>query len=310
MPDRRNQQARSRTLGEALEGRTTIAHPVPRPLDTHIVVSERPGPLMPDLNEGLEIGVILHGTQERHWQDFVGTFGPGDVWFCKPLEPHAWRFVTETGVSVSLVFAMEFLGEEVLGDMPWLTLFSVPVVHRPRVTDATMRRMVLAVGEEMRREIEERPHAWMAALRVCLLRFLLTVGRDWAPPDGFADRSGALPRNMKRIMPALDALRDSAAVRPTLREAAAACGLSAAQFNRVFRKTMGTSFSEFALRSRVSAAARYLLTTDLTTETIAEHTGFADHSHLHRMFVRHYRCTPRQYRLRRGSLSDRAGAPR
>jgi len=33
-------------------------------------------------------------------------------------------------------------------------------------------------------------------------------------------------------------------------------------------------------------------------EAIARNAGFVDGSHLHRAFVRHYGCTPREYRAR------------
>ncbi len=289
-----------------LEDEATVAHPLPRPVNTHVTISEAPMALRPDLNEGLEVGIVLAGTQERQWQDHSCLLSVGDAWLCSMLEPHAWRSIEDQGVSVSLVFAPEFLGEEVVGDLPWLTLFTVPVAQRPRVANAAVRRTVLAIGEEMRQEIEEQRRGWMTALRVCLLRLLLTIGRDWEPPKRHADRSQALPRSLRNIMPVLHAVQADATTRLSVPEAARACGLSAAQFSRIFRSLMGTSFGEFVLRSRVSAAARYLLTTELTTESIAAQTGFADHSHLHRVFVRYYRCTPRQYRLHAGLVGSRA----
>lgn len=281
------------------------AHPLPRPLNTHVTISEAPMSLRPDLNEGLEVGIVLEGSQERQWQDYSCMLNAGEVWLCSMLEPHAWRTTGDRGVSVSLVFAPEFLGGEVMGDLPWLALFGVPVAQRPRVADAAMRATVLRIGEEMRGEIEEQRRGWMTALRVCLLRLLLTIGRDWQPPSEYAGRWQAPPRSLQRIMPVLHAIQADVTARRSVQQAAEACGLSTPQFARVFRQLMGTSLGEFTLRSRVSAAARYLLTTDLTTERIAEQTGFVDHSHLHRVFVRYYRCTPRQYRLRAGLPGNR-----
>jgi AraC-like DNA-binding protein len=285
----------------------TVAHPLPRPLNTHVTVSDAPMALRPDLNEGLEVGIVLAGSQERQWQDYSCLLGTGDAWLCNMLEPHAWRPTGRRGTSVSLVFAPEFLGEEVVGDLPWLTLFTVPVAQRPRVAGAAMRRAVLAIGEEMRQEIEEQRRGWMTALRVCLLRLLLIIGRDWELPSERGDCSQARPRSLRSIMPVLHAVQADVTARLSVPEAAHVCGLSVAQFNRIFRSFMGTSFGEFVLRSRVSAAARYLLSTELTTESIAAQTGFADHSHLHRVFVRYYHCTPRQFRLHAGLVGSRGG---
>lgn len=277
-----------------------VASRVPHPLGAFVVYSpDVMASLRPDLNDGLEIGIVLDGWQERQWQDYTATFGPGDVWFGGVLEPHAWRFAVP-GASVSLEFLPSFLGDDPLGGLPWLSFFTVPVVQRPRTTDAHMRREVLAIGEEIRRETEERPHGWVAALKVSLLRLLVVTGRDWSPPEGYADADQVLPRDLQRLRPALEALQADLTARLGVETAAAACGLSVAHFNRLFRRILGTTFSEFALRARVAAAAEYLLRTDLTTSDIAARVGFSDHSHLHRMFLRYYRCTPRHYRLRRG----------
>ena len=59
---------------------------------------------------------------------------------------------------------------------------------------------------------------------------------------------------------------------------------------------MGLSFGMFCRRSRLGRVAQLLLSTDLSTETIAGEAGFADGSHLHRAFVKQYGCTPGVYR--------------
>jgi AraC-like DNA-binding protein len=284
-----------------------VAARMPEPLVVLLVTHEwgRPEP-RPDLHDGLEVGVVLSGEQERHWQDRVTTLGPGDIWLVNTLEPHAWRF-TRPGLVVVLEFAPAFLGPALPGEMPWLAPFSVPPAQRPEVIGAAMRRDTLAIAEEFRQEIEARGRGWVSAVKINLMRLLLLLTREWKPPEGRIGAGQGLSHEVQRVMPALDALRARPEARLALAEVAAACGLSATQFNRVFRAAMGTSFREFALRSRVSAAARQLLETDLTTEGIAERTGFTDHSHLHRMFVRYYQCTPRQYRLLRG-ITPRLGA--
>jgi AraC-like DNA-binding protein len=51
------------------------------------------------------------------------------------------------------------------------------------------------------------------------------------------------------------------------------------------------------------------MTSEMSAEAIAAEVGFADGSHLHRMFVRHYGCTPGQYRTQGQSRSDPAEDP-
>ncbi len=61
---------------------------------------------------------------------------------------------------------------------------------------------------------------------------------------------------------------------------------------------MGISFAQFRLRTRIVAASNLLLTTDISSEAIAEQTGFVDPSHFHRTFVKQHGCTPLDYRRR------------
>jgi AraC family transcriptional regulator len=113
-------------------------------------------------------------------------------------------------------------------------------------------------------------------------------------------------------MPALTLIRTQPHRRVRLGEAAYACGLSATRFAVVFNQTVGLSFGRFALRARLAYVARRLLSANTSIERIASEAGFVDASHLHRTFVRHYGCTPGQYRERaepkcsHGAASGRA----
>jgi AraC-like DNA-binding protein len=81
-------------------------------------------------------------------------------------------------------------------------------------------------------------------------------------------------------------------------EAAAACGLSVNGLNQQFRKLMGATFADYALRYRFGGAARDLVETGDPIKAIARRWGFTDTSHLHRVFRRFAKCTPAEYRKR------------
>jgi AraC-like DNA-binding protein len=267
-------------------------------------------PLEIDVHEGIEVGILLSGGQSRHYDDLVVAMQPGDAWLCASWEPHGWQVTRPRSRDVVLICLPEFLGEERLGDLPWLSLFAAPPRQRPRVTGPAMRERVLRLGHEMLAELQEQRPEWESALRLDLLRLLLTLSREWQPPGRFEEQSRIRASNLPRIMPALVLVHSRPARRVTIAEAARHCGLSRAQFCLIFRNAMGMSFGKFCLRSRVGFVAQMLISTDLSIEAIAQQTGFADGSHLHRAFVRHYGCTPGSYRVRRRPLrvdsSDRA----
>jgi len=251
-----------------------------------------------NLHPGIEVGLILSGQAERHYPDHLIPGLPGDVWLCAMWEPHGWRVLRPDTDRVVLIFLPEFLGDEMLGDLPWLSLFAAPPALRPHVTTPGLRRTVLAMGAKLREDILGRLRGWQTAVRLDLLRLLLDLSRDWRPPVLPAGRQ--LPRlgHLSRIMPALTLLHERGSHRPSLLEAAAACNLGQTRFALLFRHTMGLSFGRFRLRGQLASAAHLLLTTDQPVDHIAASLGFADGSHLNRAFVKHYGDTPARYRRR------------
>ena len=87
--------------------------------------------------------------------------------------------------------------------------------------------------------------------------------------------------------------------RITLDDLAAAAGLSKFHFARRFRATTGTSPHEFVVRSRVDRARRLLEHTDTPLAAVAEACGFADQSHMNRVFAKRVGATPGEVRRRR-----------
>jgi AraC-like DNA-binding protein len=271
--------------------------PVPsadEPIVGQIAVRPGPSPLVVDVHDGMEVGIMLEGTAERHFQDFVVPGKPGDVWLCAMWEPHGRRVVSAHTENVVLQFIPEFLGEETIGDKFWLSLFAVDPTHRPWVSTPEVRAEALAIGDQMRREFEDRRRSWEYAVRLLLLRLLFTLSREWEPPASSVSAGRSV--GLTRIVPALSLLRVPQPPRVGLADAADACGLSQSRFAVLFREMMGVTFAKFALRARLAYAAHRLLSTDMSVEDIAAEAHFTDASHLHRHFVRHYRQTPARYR--------------
>ncbi len=264
-------------LDWVLSGSPSEFHLTPaQPLRAGVMQNEGPGPLGADVHAGLEIGLTLTGHAERHYLDWVVPGVPGDVWLCAMWEPHGWRFVAPRTDWVVAVFLPEFLGDEMLGDLSWLALFTTPPSQRPWVSTPELRRTVLAIGEELRDEIIRRQPGWKTPVRLGLLRLLFHLSRGWEPPAA----PGLIPppsaSGLSRIAPALTLLREHHPPEPSLTEAATACGLKRSQFSAIFRQTMGLSFGGFRLRVRLALAARLLRATALTTEDVAARVGFAD----------------------------------
>jgi AraC family transcriptional regulator len=86
----------------------------------------------------------------------------------------------------------------------------------------------------------------------------------------------------------------------SLLDAARACGLSRSHFIRAFRVATGLTPHQWLQRYRVDEAKRQLLKPSVSIAEIASACGFADQSHLTRVFSRVVGDSPASWRRRRG----------
>lgn len=87
--------------------------------------------------------------------------------------------------------------------------------------------------------------------------------------------------------------------RISLADLAGAVALSRFHFARRFRRTTGTSPHDFVVGKRVERASALLERTDLPLRDVASRCGFADQSHLTRVFRARVGTTPGRFRGRR-----------
>jgi AraC-like DNA-binding protein len=290
---------------ESVRGEAMLAQPVEsfltpeEPLDAVIVQYEQPRALEIYMHQCLEVGVLIDGRQEQHYQDFVIHVAPGDVSLIAGWEPHGARILEKGTRRLSLYFVPEFLGEESFEGIHWLALFANRPEERPRVTDEETRQEVLRVGRQLIHEIEQKKWGWQSAVRLGILQMLLNMSRGWKAPEDRVRESQARMNDLARIVPAISLVQQRASLRVSRQEAAALCRLSVSQFALLFRQAMGMTFGKFVIRNRVSRAAELLVATESPLKRIARDTGFSHSSHLHRSFVEYYRCTPGEYRQHR-----------
>jgi AraC-like DNA-binding protein len=103
-----------------------------------------------------------------------------------------------------------------------------------------------------------------------------------------------------RIEATLQYLRENFAEHLRLPEVARKAGFSVPAFARVFKEATGTSFLAYLRGLRVESAKTLLATTHMTTEQIAQSSGFQSQHHLIRSFKKVMRQTPGAYRHEHG----------
>jgi AraC family transcriptional regulator len=130
--------------------------------------------------------------------------------------------------------------------------------------------------------------AFVEAVTAALGRQLVRhAGTDHlqAPPA----RGGLSPAARRRALELIDAKLDA---RLTVETLAHEVGLSVAHFARAFKETLGRAPHQFLLSLRLERARRLLEAPGAELSQIALAAGFADQSHLTRLFKRQYGVTP------------------
>jgi AraC family transcriptional regulator len=82
----------------------------------------------------------------------------------------------------------------------------------------------------------------------------------------------------------------------SVRDVAAECGLSPGHFTRAFKQSLGVPPYQWVMRQRIDMAKLQLSGKQLPIAEIAVNCGFADQSHLTRIFARATGVTPSHWR--------------
>ena len=70
-------------------------------------------------------------------------------------------------------------------------------------------------------------------------------------------------------------------------------------FNRVFKKYMGISISQYIIKERMALAAKLIVNSSLTANTVASQVGYHNYPYFASTFKTLYGCSPSQYKEQR-----------
>lgn len=248
-----------------------------------------------DMHYGLELGVMLTGNMRRYWQGHAVTVGPGDMWFCGMWEPHGWEVNRTPSRALVLIIEPSFLlraGREISDQINWLAPFRAAPGDRPRLprcrrVQAAQLARALFKPADAGRPVEGNAHC-----RLKLLELILMIPPGPVRPEYHADEMLArVDLAVKLVFDARKYISTQAAARH--------CAMSRNAFTQLFKNVMGLSFAEFALRYRVSSAARNMVAQAPGIKHIAADWGFADPSHFYRCFRKYHHCSPTEWMLQR-----------
>ena len=269
---------------------------IDRPLDPH--------PWF-DIHDHLEFGMVLKGGVRRHWGSVHRDLTPGDIWLCAAFEPHGYQITRAPCDLVFLIFWPGLLRNIRLPGttaMNWLAPFQVPPAERATVTPA-QRNDLLALGHRLAKTVKATDTFSRKLLHLLLMEILLAVMDSTSVEAWPKDNSSLGTPLLKAVERVMQSHRMI-----TTEEMASSVKMSVDQFSRRFEREVGSSFAKFGLRCRLNGVAHDLSTTDHPIKAIAAEWDFADESHLHRVFLRHFAFSPGTYRRQRHVIPKSATA--
>jgi AraC-like DNA-binding protein len=137
--------------------------------------------------------------------------------------------------------------------------------------------------------------------------FLSQTLRAWLTGAGQAGLLRTRSQRDPRIEKAAALVRDQPTRQWTLQALAREVGMSRTLFATRFRADIGESPMRYLAKVRLSQAAGYLRTADLSLDTIAMRTGYGNNASLSKAFKRELGISPGAYRRTRGEAAHPAG---
>jgi AraC-like DNA-binding protein len=245
-------------------------------------------------HEQFGIGVIHRGAQKSLSGRGIVEAGPGDAITVNPGEVHDGAPIGDAGRSWRMLYFDPPLIADAARDISQGRTstfeFTRPVIGDTRIA-ARFGALFSAVTAGRQDSTDEATTPAGAQASVAreemMLMLLAEVMRDG---NGFApDRSVPAPISAARGL-----IDDDPAAAITLADLARESGLSRFQVLRGFVRATGLTTHAYILQRRI-AAARRLIAQGRPLAQAALESGFADQSHMTRMFVRTYGISPGAY---------------
>jgi len=240
---------------------TEVTHPTGRKLPCHT-------------HESAYFGLLLAGSYAEKCTQRTVEYDPFSMGFHPPALTHS----DEIGRFGSRMFCVELRDQYMERARPLLIA--------PRFTPDLCASEVTWLGLRLYRSFADGTLGALELEEFCADMLERVTGSRWREEKS----------RPAWLVGALDLLKESYRQSLTLEEIAAEVGVHPIHLSRVFRKYHGCTMAEFTNRLRVQYACRALAAGWADLADVASESGFADQSHLGRIFKSCTGQTPGKFR--------------
>jgi AraC family transcriptional regulator len=249
-------------------------------------VIDSPGPRNPVIL--IHVGPSVHIACERGGSTHRGTSVHGDVDIIPAGTPSRWE-LKEKDTALIVSISSDLLGR--VAEESGVDPLQVEIINRFQIRDPQIEHIGWALKAEMEAEYRSGRAYFdglSAALAACLVHRHSSVARE-------ADQHS---RGMSghRLRQVLSYIEDNLGADLSLKDIAAAAGLSVSHCKTAFRMSVGLPVHQYVIQRRVERAKQLLAEGRLSTSQIALETGFAHQSHLAYHLRRLHGVSPKRVR--------------
>ncbi|TWI47969.1 AraC family transcriptional regulator [Pseudomonas duriflava] len=214
-----------------------------------------------------------------------------DVTILTRGESSRWYWMND--IEVSHIYISQSLMAKVAAEIFQKDIDRIFVDHYPIINDAALSRLMESYESE---SLSDEPgsgfYAQALEIQLCIhliRRYMKCIGRDKTASCISKAKLDALQRYITTHLAATISVKDMAAI----------VGLSPSHFVRVFGTIFGVSPHQYVQAQRLKRAERLLALHNVPLKAVAMDCGFADQSHMTRLFKEKLSMTPKEYREKR-----------
>jgi AraC-like DNA-binding protein len=237
-----------------------------------------------------ELTLITRGMGTRFVGDSVEDYRPGDLTLIGPELPHTYASIGDGQEAVVAQFRRDSFGPGFF-DRP-------EFAEVAELLDRSARGLRLPPGGAALAELVGQPPAERTVGLLGALVGLARTGNEARPLASPAQRVALSSRTRDRIDAVIRLLHAEYARPVSLAEVAGVAHLSQPATSRFFRRTTGSTITDYLNGVRINAACRLLLESDRRIADIAADCGYANLSNFNRRFRELKGMSPRDYRAR------------
>ncbi|MBE5960485.1 MAG: AraC family transcriptional regulator [Lachnospiraceae bacterium] len=276
--------------------------PYPLPANRNFSVTYRETPAgtgMPTMccaEDFYEIGYIVKGDRKSMTPDHVYFMHSGCIILTRPGLLHQSTALKETPFHRYLVKVSNPVMEQIaqrFGKEKFEVLCEEHVLYIKKEEQETIAQIFADMLIEY-----ERYDVYTEQLLADLL-FRLLVHLQRYKLSAYHPQKISASTN-ESILKAIRYIDENLLDTPSITDTAQMVGLNKDYFSRLFKKEMGTTYSEYIVVIRLLLARNLLMNTNMNLHEIAMECGFSNGNYLSNQFKKHFHMTTTEYKQRYG----------